>query len=389
MRVAATLSFVAVLGSLVLATPAVAKRPPPPPASSGPGHDFIAEIDELRAIALCDRKEPWTKAAKVQARHCKRIAGIQQGYRDRWLNGAPAFFKTVVPADVPKTVVYPFAGGDLSTALAVYPDATEITTLSLEPAGDPRTLAALKDGEVVAALDTIAYELDFLYRINFSNTKNMIGAMRGGRLPTQLTFSLSAMDLHGYQITHAYFFQLREDGSLDYVDDADLAAMPPVDKKGAGDRNKAFGNVELRFRKPGETTERVYRHIQWNLDDEHLKADGRVLKHLEAKGKIAAMTKAASYLLHWDSFSLIRTYLLASMTFMVSDATGPKLKHAQAAGFTQEVWGSFAGAHMTAGKGSNPELFKLFKSQPARKMPVRFGYPDRTGKPHLIVTRRP
>ena len=39
-----------------------------------------------------------------------------------------------------------------------------------------------------------------------------------------------------------------------------------------------------------------------NLDDEHLKKDRRrALEHLESKGSVAAMTKAASYLLSFDA----------------------------------------------------------------------------------------
>ena len=42
------------------------------------------------------------------------------------------------PKDAPKTVVYPFGGGDAMGALATYPDATEYTTISLEIAADVR-----------------------------------------------------------------------------------------------------------------------------------------------------------------------------------------------------------------------------------------------------------
>ena len=60
-----------------------------------------------------------------------------------WLTRGPALLSQVVPRDLPPTVVYPFGGGDLLTALVMFPKATEITTLSLEPAGDPRTVDAL------------------------------------------------------------------------------------------------------------------------------------------------------------------------------------------------------------------------------------------------------
>ena len=46
------------------------------------------------------------------------------------------------PAGLPKTVVYPFGGGDLISALTTYPEANDYTTLSLEHAKE--NLAALE-----------------------------------------------------------------------------------------------------------------------------------------------------------------------------------------------------------------------------------------------------
>ena len=40
------------------------------------------------------------------------------------------------------------------------------------------------------------------------------------------------------------------------------------------------------------------------------------------------MTKAASYLLWWKEFSLIRNYLLKNMVWMISDSTGIPTDHA-------------------------------------------------------------
>ena len=42
------------------------------------------------------------------------------------------------------------------------------------------TLDVLKGKDLERALDKVEYELKFLYRVNFSNTLNMIEAMRGG-----------------------------------------------------------------------------------------------------------------------------------------------------------------------------------------------------------------
>src|SRR4029077_940813 len=141
----------------------------------------------LLSIGACDDSAPPEGFdTKLLEGHCDVIKKAQGDYLGQWVKPAHSFFIERVPNDIPKKVVYPFAGGDLSTALTVYPDADEITTISLEPAGDPRALGHLKGGELDRALQQVQYELKFLYRVNFSNTINMIDAMREGSLPTQL-----------------------------------------------------------------------------------------------------------------------------------------------------------------------------------------------------------
>jgi hypothetical protein len=349
------------------------------------GHDFTAEARALMDVALCagEAKQP------RDTRYCARIEEIRDTFRTRWIEPARRWFPTLVPAGLPTSVVYPFAGGDLATVLTVFPDATEITTLSLEPGGDPRTVHTLDGWQMRHALSVIADQLGFLYSVNFSNTKDLIGAMRGASLPTQLVFSLSALDLCGYELDSLRYFALTPEGDIHYLDDADIAKAPPVEDLDTGDRNHVFGNTELRFHKAGETTVRVHRHIEWNLDDAHLGSDDRVLRHLSKKGQVAAMTKAASYLLGWPNFSLIRGWLIEHAVWMVSDASGIPPQFARPAGLVQEVWGSFSGSHMKAGLRSDGEYRKLFASQPTRPIPVRFGYPDVTRKrSHMIVTRR-
>jgi hypothetical protein len=296
---------------------------------------------------------------------------------------------------VPKKVVYPFAGGDLSTALTVYPDADEITTLSLEPAGDPRSLAVLQGKDLTKALAKVQYELRFLYKVNFSNTLNMIEAMRGGALPTELIFGLSALKLHGFELVALRYFNLGEDGSLQYLTDDDVRKAPDPAKKGtAGKRNLVFANAEVRFRRPGGRVQ-VWRHIRKNLGDrtskgigDGLAADGRTIKHLEAKGPVAGMTKAASYLLSWDSFSIIRGYLLKNVMWMVSDATGVAPKWGKPAGFEYETYGMFERPHISAGEAIAKDWRAEFAAQQPRPLPFRFGYHDKSAKNHLIIMRR-
>ena len=217
------------------------QQPPPVAAAKDdappPGHDFTQIGKDLLTVGACGDGTPLEGVPPaLLEKHCKLVKEAQDAYLQKWVKPARAFFAEKVPASVPKKVVYPFAGGDLSTALTVYPDADEITTMSLEPAGDPRTLAALAaplpdvaktakpgsgsapapraDPRLERALATIEKELKFLYRVNFSNTLNMIDAMRGGMLPTQLIFGLSALKIHGYEVVSLRYFNIQPDGTL-------------------------------------------------------------------------------------------------------------------------------------------------------------------------------
>ena len=391
-------------------------QPAPPAKDPGEpgGHDFTAIGKQLLAVGACGggTELPEGMTADMIEKHCEVIRGAQNDYLEKWVKPAHAFFAEKVPKTAPKKVVYPFAGGDLSTALTVYPDADEITTISLEPAGDPRTLSALatdaaarsKTGKVAKAprldpriekaLGTIQYELKFLYRVNFSNTLNMIDAMRGGALPTQLIFGLSALKIHGYEVVSLRYFRLETDGAIHYLDDDEVAKAPDPLTTAAQRRNQIFANAEIRFRKPGGRVQ-IYRHLQGNLGNNEavgglvpLKKDPRILKHLESKGPIAGMTKAASYLLSWDSFSMIRDYLIGHVQWMVSDATGVAPKWGKPAGFEYETYGGFDGPHIPAGSGIAKDWRDEFNAQGKRELGFRFGYYDRRNVNHLVIMRK-
>jgi len=392
-------------------TPDEPKPPAAPPAPALDGHDFTETGRELASVGACnDGPVPAGYSEQMIKKHCGVIKAAQADYTAKWVTPARAFFAEKVPSNAPKTVVYPFSGGDLSTALTVYPDADEITTMSLEPAGDPRTLSALNTAATTSpgkagkpspqakaalerALNTVRNELKFLYRVNFSNTLNMIDAMRSGALPTQLIFGLSALKVHGYEIVSLRYFTLDDAGAIHYLTDDDVAKAPDPtkgmeDRRQMEKRNRIFANSEVRFKKPGGRVQ-IHRHIQVNLGDKELKADPRVVKHLESKGSISAMTKAASYLLSWDSFSIMRNYLTGHVQWMVSDATGVAPKWGKPAGFEYETYGGFTAPHLESGNGVTKDWRDEWAAQPKRELKFRFGYYDKRTIDHLVIMKKP
>lgn len=356
----------------------------PPPK----GAELIDTARTYMRVGACagDAPIPDKLSAKFVKKYCTKLQRAKDSFTKRWQKKAQPLFDEIVPDDIPKTVLYPFAGGDLVSAMVVFTDFDELTTLSLEPSGDPRGIDELRTSTLERYFLRVRDEFAHLVSANHSITKNMIKTMRSSKLPTHLIMSLTALAIHGFEPVSLRYFTIEEDGALHYFEQDEIDAITETDWD---KRNKAFGNVELQFVRTDDPDGkvRIYRHIQGNLDDEHLAADGRILAHLRAKGPISVMTKAASFLLWWDSFSTIRDHLLDNMEWMVSDATGIPPSYAEPRGFEQETWGKFAGPILRPGP-KKYEMIKLWKDNPKQKLKFQFGYPDAAKHGHLMITRK-
>lgn len=358
-------------------------------AARAEGTDFAPQATKLYRDVACGGAEAPRDA------HCKQLASSYEQYRRRWVAPAMPFLAGLVPRDLPRVVVYPFGGGDLLTALATFPDATEITTISLEPAGDARKIDSVKKADLDGELARLRGNLNSLFWVAHSKTTNL-GIEWRSALPGQLLFAFAALAVHGYEPVALRYFDIDPDGTLKYLTDDDIAtqeaALAAQRKSRNATEKSVFANAELTFRKAGDPTAPVktLRHIAFNLDDEHLGADPSLIRHLEAKGKVAAMTKAASHLLWASSFSTIRRYLLDHMVWMISDSTGVPPRHARAAGFAQDTYGKFEGPANfgTINARDGEELARLFHQNPRTKLPFRYyGYPDNQKNGHVVVTR--
>ena len=347
--------------------------------------DFIADAKLYYRVVTCMGTAPVPAHldAPTVDKHCAEMQKRYASITERYLTPATAFFKPLRPVDLPTTIVYPFGGGDLMSALVTYPDAREITTISLEHAGDPTRLAKLATKKKLAvALANYRNAVAGLLTLHDSTSENMRKLESGG-IPGQLSFHLTGMAVNGYEPVSLRYVRVEPDGKLHYLTQQDIDALAKTrarKKKGSWvdtDFSEAYTHMELAFRKAGDAKAPlvVHRHFAWNLNNQGFDGTG-LDKHLAAKGKVAAMTKAASYLIWNSGFSRIRDYLLTHMVWMVSDATGIAPAAARKAGFTQTTYGTFKGAFLEeADPGVSDQMAKLWASQPRRKLPFGMATP--------------
>jgi hypothetical protein len=357
------------------------------------GAEFIVQARTLSRIAACSEagEIPARLDENMIARHCARLRRAYKKYRAGYSAKAAAFFAKLRPEILPGRVVYPFGGGDLVTALTVFPDAEEITTISLEPPGDVRFIDTIPRERLRGALRITGYGVRKLVGVTYSNTVNLDRAGHAS-LPGEIVLHLAALVIHGYEPTSLRYFRIETDGTLHYLSAEEVEAegtKPYTEPEGA---HAPFANMELRFKKAGSSaSEKALRHIAQDLSDRELGKTPGLRAYLEARGPVSVMTKAASHLLWADEFSIIRNYILDHAVWMISDSTGVPPRYASAAGFVQETYGVFDGpARYGPIEPLDSAAFRLlFAENPKGALPMQFGYTDRYHRAHLVVMHKP
>ena len=272
-----------------------------------------------------------------------------------------------------------------------FPDATDYTTISLELAGDPRHLAELDANKLRDSLHNWRVDIGPVINVGMNSSVNLSDEQRNV-LAAQLSSHLLGLVTGGYEVVGARYFTLDDQGAVHYVEQAQLDADTKHGKSMSGNWKspafaQSFANVELQFKKPGDATVRTYRHIAWNLDNDHLKSQPGLLRFLDTKGKVAIVVKGAVYLLWRSDFASMRDYILGHLAWMASDSTGVPPNLAAPAGMAQEAYGRYDGAMLDHSLGNREDLAmrKLWQT-PAGPIAFRYGYTDHAGHSHVLIT---
>ncbi len=359
--------------------------------------DFIDEARLLMRVVFNGGDELLPKCLDTETvhAHARRFAQRMARYRTGYAPVLHKFLQENLPQQRPAAVVYPFGGGDLISALLAFPNAPELTTLSLELAGAPCDLDALNHEDLLQSLRHLNARIGGMLSVG-SNTSENLSESQQNLLPVQVISFLTALAIHGYEPVAMYYFLLKNDGTIRHLSEADILEQ----KNGVADHlistwrrpkfSPAFANVEIRYKRANhsEAPTQIFRHIAANLHNGQFANNVPLQKHLAAKGQVCGLVKGASYHLWRNGYSLIRNCMLTHMPFIVSDSTGIPLEFSTAAGFSVTTFGKFRGSFLRADAAHNEAFRALWEKNPHVKMPSRFGYVDSADQAHMMLSIR-
>jgi hypothetical protein len=164
----------------------------------------------------------------------------------------------------------------------------------------------------------------------------------------------------GNDINYIEFFNINADGQR-------------VDITNSNQTSKRFTAYKIGYSKnKGKVKEVIY--ISQDASDGGIKLRPGLLKYLDQRGKVLSYFKAASYLMHYSSFSLVRNFVLTHSTRILQDDSGVPLKKLNEAGFDVKLLGKFTHTIPLFKAEFQPDLKEAYSKANSSPLPFMIGY---------------
>ena len=269
-------------------------------------------------------------------------------------------------------VTYMFAGPDLISALALFPEARSYALGGLEPVGRLMNPFELTPEQLHASLAALRKSTEVIMNFSHFITKDMKEDLQSsafqGVFPIMLVF-LSFTDTR--------------------IDTAERLTLMPGGVLEPGEKTGGHPALRIVFRQTPLTPPSEVVYVQADLSDGALKKNPAVLDWLTQRGPATGYLKAASYLLQSGSFSRVRDFLLGHCTAVVQDDSGITLAGYKATGWRVICFGNYTTPLEIFAEHEQPALRDLYASGAAFPLPFGFGYRWQRGESTLLLALPP
>ncbi|MES2572212.1 MAG: hypothetical protein V4710_19425 [Verrucomicrobiota bacterium] len=251
------------------------------------------------------------------------------------------------------TLYYMFSGPDFLYAHSLFPNASTYILCGTEPVGNVPDLTRIPRESLEASMADLRRALNTMLNFNYFITKEMRAYLKGGEL--------------GGTLPVLYVFLARLGCTIQEV--------TPVAQPSPG--------VRIVFRGPGGGSQTLY-YFKTNLSNG---SSGAFLRWCASKGPGASLLKADSYLLHSDSFSQVRRFLLENSRLIVQDDAGIPLR------YFDDRWavrfhGNYTAPIEIFSKHHQPDLAAAYQRARPSPLPFAFGYHWQRDRAVLMLATR-
>ncbi len=264
-----------------------------------------------------------------------------------------------------ETLFYTFSGPDFLYANAFFPNASTYVLAGLEPVGRiPEITERARN-----SLPGLRASLNTALNLSFFITKHMRQQLSQGELSGTLPILYVFIARSGNTIKEVSLVNLDKDGNI-----------TPVDQARA---RQAVDGVKIVFSRGDDAPQTLY-YFRTDISDTGLKSSG-FLKFCEKLAPGDAFLKSASYLLHRQSFSRIRQFLVDNSRTIAQDDSGVPLFAFKPDGWQLNLFGTYVGPIAVFPGHYQPKLRQLYQQGKPRKLDFGIGYRWRPNESNILL----
>jgi hypothetical protein len=270
--------------------------------------------------------------------------------------------------DPQPTVLYMFSGPDYLYLDAFFQDRTTYVMSGLEPVGQIPAISPVRRS-LAPALGGLRASVGSALNYSFFITKQMQSSLAGSRLNGVLPVLYMFLARSGRTIHEVTLIGVDKDGNVVAAGTKDAAQAVKI----------TFSGREGRM-------QTLY-YFQTDVSNGGLARTG-FLKFCEQLGRADAFIKSASYLLHSDSFSTLRGYLLEHAAAVVQDDSGIPVRYFAAKDWKLQPFGTYLGPIPLFYGNYQRGLHDLFRKANAPRLDFGVGYRYRPQESNLLLAQR-
>ncbi len=298
------------------------------------------------------------------------IGGVWEQYKNRNLKNIESWRKKHIRSEGSDLLMYPFSGPDILNALAFFPGADEYVMIGLELPGNVPDPLHYQGPAIYAELWKIKNALRTILQLNLFRTIEMMADFKADSYSNITGIMMFFLARYEYQILDIQKVYIDHDGNIKY-------GMPkPGEKETDG--------VEFTFRKKTGSFIQVARFFSVDLSDGSLSHLRGFSSFLSRKRGFTTFLKSASYLLSYDNFRVLRSYLLAGSSLIVQEDSGIPYKYFFDKEWTMNFFGTYRVIEIFTNRFQR-DLDAVIKRKNSGQIPFDFGYGFIPEKSNIMI----
>jgi hypothetical protein len=274
--------------------------------------------------------------------------------------------KKYLPSTAPKTLLYPFAGGDFFYANLFYPNRDTVIMIGLEPVGSGFEDSAVAPQQMEDYLTVLDRCMFYPHKLGFFRTLSMDDDFSHELMNGTLHTFLFYLARNGFGIHYVEYFSLDQNGNQ-------VAVEPGAEPKG----------IKIGYSAKGDKSVKQLVYISQDISNTGNKKAPGVINYLKQRGSVVTFLKAASYLMYKDYFSDIAGVVTGQSKIILQDDSGMPMLAMKSAGFETELLGEYSKTiHLFENYFQKDMRDEYLAKKPA-KLPFTIGYNAEFGECNL------